>query len=72
MGRYMPAAITIIATPIAGFEVGVACGILSYYLFFIVFPPEMTHVFVPDQGALHVFALIAFLALLLKLHVMFS
>lgn len=71
-GRYMPAAVTIIATPIAGFEVGVACGILSYYLFFVIFPAEQKEIIVPDQGALHVFALFAFLALALKLHIAVS
>jgi hypothetical protein len=68
----LPAAITIVATPIAGFEVGIACGILSYYLFFIVFPPGHTELIVPDQSALHLFALIAFIAVVLKLAVTFS
>jgi adenine/guanine/hypoxanthine permease len=72
MGRYMPAAVTIVATPIAGFEVGVACGILTYYLFFIVFPPEQKTLLVPAQGALHFFAVIAFLALMAKMYVAFS
>nr|WP_280950639.1 NCS2 family permease [Rhodomicrobium sp. R_RK_3] len=64
----LPAAVSIILTPI-GLEYGLAGGILAYYAFFVMVPRAARPDRVKIDPRLHLFAFVAFFAILVKLGV---
>ncbi len=63
---YLPAAVSIILTPV-GLEYGLAGGLLAYYFYFILVPSEAQPAYQKVDPRLHLFAFVAFFAILVKL-----
>ena len=73
--RHLPAGIAIVVTPIpgAGFEIGVAAGVLAYYLLFVLVPASKdSSLAKSERNSLGVFAVLALFAIGLKIYVVFS
>jgi adenine/guanine/hypoxanthine permease len=64
----LPAAVSIILTPI-GLEYGLAGGILAYYVYFVLVPKEARPRHQRIDPRLHLFAFVAFFAILVRLGV---
>lgn len=67
LGFRLPAAIAIVVTPISGFEIGVAAGILSYTTFYLIVPKALSQHYEGEAGSLLVFSLIGALSVFFKL-----
>ncbi|MGB0085935.1 MAG: NCS2 family permease [Rhodomicrobiaceae bacterium] len=63
---FLPAAVSIILTPV-GLEYGLAGGLLAYYFYFILVPQAAQPAHQKVDPRLHIFAFIAFFAILVKL-----
>jgi xanthine/uracil/vitamin C permease (AzgA family) len=72
LGRRLPAAISIVVTPLAGFEIGVAAGILSYFLFFSLIPEGYFGRDDRQESALGWLALIASVSVFIKIKLGFG
>lgn len=71
LGSRLPAAIAIVATPAAGFEIGIAAGILSYFLFHHITPYALRE-HEGKEGALNWLALMALVSVVIKMKLAFG
>lgn len=66
LGRRLPAALAIVITPAAGFDIGVATGILTYVAFSLILPHGRKGDFQDLNGTIAFLALLAALSLIIK------
>lgn len=74
LGRRLPAAISVVATPVAGFDIGVGAGILSYFVLHYLIPKAAGagDAATRESGALIWLALVAAISMFIKAKLSFG